>query len=195
MDNGNNAEKETKVRVGVSACLIGQNVRWDGGHKRDEVVADVLGRLFEWVPVCPEVEAGMGVPREAVGLYGGPERPLMLGNESGTDWTEKMSLYSRRRIEELSGLGLCGYIFKSKSPSCGLNAVPVFAGPGNGPMRLGRGMFADAFMKRYPSIPAEDESRLNDPEIRANFIARVFDYRRFLQEGSCGLSGEIPRGA
>ncbi|MBI4382827.1 MAG: DUF523 domain-containing protein [Nitrospinae bacterium] len=186
---------EAKIRVGVSACLIGQNVRWDGGHKRDDVVADVLGRLFEWVPVCPEVEAGMGAPREAVGLYGGRERPLMLGNDFGTDWTEKMILYSMKRIEELIALGICGFIFKSKSPSCGMAGVPVYAEPENGLMRLGRGMFSDAFMKRYPSIPAEDESRLNDPGIRGNFIVRVFDYYRFLQEGSCGRSGEIPRGA
>jgi uncharacterized protein YbgA (DUF1722 family)/uncharacterized protein YbbK (DUF523 family) len=165
---------ERPIRVGISTCLLGERVRFDGGHKKDAYVTDLLGRFFEWVPVCPEVEVGMGVPREAVRLVGDPESPRMVGVKSGTDWTRKMSEYSVRRARELGELN--GYLFKSRSPSCGMERVRVYSG--DVPAARGRGLYADAFLKRHPLVPAEEEGRLNDARIRENFIVRVFSHHR-----------------
>src|SRR5262245_41279728 len=165
---------ERPIRVGISTCLLGERVRFDGGHKRDADLTELLGRFFEWVPVCPEVEVGMGVPREPVRLSGEPESPRMTGVKSGTDWTKKMREYSARRARELEGLD--GYIFKSRSPSCGLERVKVYSG--EVPAARGRGIYADAFVERHPLVPAEEEGRLKDPRIRENFIVRVFSHHR-----------------
>ena len=166
-----------KIKVGVSSCLLGEKVRWDGNHKRDPVVNDLLGKFFEWVPTCPEVEIGMGIPRETVQLTGNAKAALMVSNTTGTDWTQRMTRYSKKRSAELAKLGVCGYIFKSRSPSCGIARIPVTDKNGK-TQKNGRGLFAESFMQQCPLVPAEDEERLQDAQVRENFITRVFAYHR-----------------
>jgi uncharacterized protein YbgA (DUF1722 family)/uncharacterized protein YbbK (DUF523 family) len=171
---------ESKIKVGVSSCLLGEKVRWNGDHKQDRFVKDLLGQFFEWVSTCPEVEIGMGTPRETVQLAGDPSAPRMVGNKTGTDWTARMTRYSKKRSAELSKMNLCGYIFKNRSPSCGIARIKVYGDDGN-PTPNGRGLFAGAFMQKCSLIPVEDEGRLNDSRIRENFITRVFAYHRLAQ--------------
>ncbi len=171
---------QSRIKVGVSSCLLGEPVRWDGSHKRNRTVKNQLGRIFEWVPTCPEVEIGMGVPREAVRLMGNLKSPRLVGTESATDWTARMTRYARKRSRELAKRGVCGYIFKSRSPSCGVVRIPVSAQNGKTTAQ-GRGLFADAFMRRHSLVPVEDEDRLQDARMRENFITRVFAYHRLSQ--------------
>jgi uncharacterized protein YbgA (DUF1722 family)/uncharacterized protein YbbK (DUF523 family) len=165
------------IRLGVSSCLLGEEVRFDGGHKRDRFLTDLLGRFVEWVPVCPEVEAGMGIPRPALRLVDDGDGVRMLEIKSRLDHTDGMERYSARRVRELRSLALCGYVLKKDSPSCGMTRVKIYAGEGM-PRRDGRGLFASALMEAYPTLPVEDEGRLNDAALRENFIERVFAYRR-----------------
>jgi len=176
-----------KILVGVSTCLLGEKVRWDAGHKHDRYLTDILGRYFEFVPVCPEADVGMGIPREPVHLEGDPQAPRMIGNKSGEDWTERMNRYSRRKLKELIPLNLSGYVLKRASPSCGMERVPVKGGPGGMPRKVGVGLFAAELMRRLPLLPVEEEGRLNDPGLRENFIVRVFAYHRVQQlfAGGC----------
>ena len=165
-----------KLRVGVSACLLGAEVRYDGQHKRDAHLKDELGALVEWVPVCPEVEVGMGVPREPVQLVRGPgERTAMIGVESGADWTERMEALAARRADELARLDIRGFVFKARSPSCGMAGVNVYdpVPHGGAPGVDGVGLFAWAVMRRLPDLPVEDEGRLADPAVRARFLERL----------------------
>ena len=176
---------KNKIKIGVSSCLIGEEVRWNGGHKKDRYVQGVLDNYFEYVPTCPEVDVGMGIPRETVALYGVLEDHKMISKKSQTDWTAKMNTYMKGRISTLRKNDLCGYIFKSKSPSCGIGRVPIYSKFGSNKVRHGPGMFASAFMKTLPLIPVEDEGSLHDPVIRENFIVRVFCFNRlqtFLKE-------------
>ena len=168
-----------KIRIGVSSCLIGEKVRWNGDHKQDRYVREILSRYFEYISVCPEVEVGMGVPRETVALYGDPEKPSMISKKTQTDWTKPMEKYIKSRINTLSADDLCGYIFKSKSPSCGMGRVPLYSEFGSHKVKHGPGMFANAFINSFPLVPTEEEGRLNDPRIRENFIVRVFSFKRF----------------
>ncbi len=179
------------LRLGVSSCLLGAEVRFDGGHKRDRFLMDVLGPYVQWVPVCPEFEMGMGVPREPVRLVGDPESPRMLGVRSGTDHTAAMRRYADARVRALDALDLAGYVFKKDSPSCGMERVRVHPSGGGMPSRRGRGLFAAAFMDAYPAIPVEEEGRLGDPALRENFIERVFAYRRW----RALVDGDPSRGA
>jgi len=169
---------DTKVRLGISECLLGHNVRYDGGHKHDRYLTDTLGQFVEFVPVCPEVEVGLGVPREAMRLVGNPEQPRLVTIRTTIDHTERMLLWARRRVVELEKEGLCGFIFKSKSPSSGMERVKIYNASGN-PVGTGVGLFARVFMEHFPLLPVEDEGRLQDPELRENFIERVFVYRRW----------------
>jgi len=175
-----------KIRIGISGCLLGQKVRWDGSHKRDRFITDTLGRHFEWVPVCPELEVGMGVPRETVRLTGSAEAPRMVGVRSGRDWTAPMGGYSRERVRDLEKLDLSGYILKSDSPSCGMERVRVYPEKGMA-VRKGVGIFARALMEQFPLLPVEEEGRLCDPDLRENFIERVFAHRRWrdLEASGC----------
>jgi uncharacterized protein YbgA (DUF1722 family)/uncharacterized protein YbbK (DUF523 family) len=168
-----------KIRIGVSSCLIGEKVRWNGDHKQDRYVREILSRYFEYIPVCPEMEVGMGVPRETVALYGDPQKPSMISKKTQTDWTKPMEKYIKSRINNLSADDLCGYIFKSKSPSCGMGRVPLYSEFGSHKVKHGPGMFANAFINSFPLVPTEEEGRLNDPRIRENFIVRVFSFKRF----------------
>jgi uncharacterized protein YbgA (DUF1722 family)/uncharacterized protein YbbK (DUF523 family) len=165
------------IRIGVSSCLLGAEVRYDGGHKRDRFLTDVLARHVEFVPVCPELEAGMGVPRPAVRLTRASGELRMLEIASGRDHTARMRGFARRRVAELRALDLCGYVLKQGSPSCGMERVRVYA-PGATARREGRGLFAEALMAALPDLPVEEEGRLLDPALRENFLERVFAYRR-----------------
>jgi len=165
--------KPAPLRIGISACLLGEKVRYDGGHKRDSVVMDQLAPLMTFVPVCPEVEVGMGVPREPIRLEQGKGGIRLVGIESRIDHTQSMTRHAEHRAAMLEALDLSGYILKARSPSCGPAGVPV-----KGASRKGRGVFAQGLMARLPLLPVEDEGRLNDPAVRRNFLARVRAYRR-----------------
>ncbi len=171
---------ERKVRLGISTCLLGKNVRYDGGHKLDHFLADTLGRFVEYVPVCPEFEAGFGVPREAMRLVGDPSRPRLVTRQTREDLTTRMKRWTRGRLRELCGEDLDGFIFKSGSPSSGMERVKVYDEKGNS-RKIGSGLFAGAFMTRFPSVPVEDDGRLHDIDLRENFIVRVFAYSRWRQ--------------
>lgn len=167
-----------RPRLGISACLLGQRVRYDGGHKQDLFLTQTFAQFVEWVPVCPEIEVGMGVPRGAVRLTGSVDDPRMIAERTGKDWTEAMKTFAARRIHELAALDLSGYVFKKDSPSCGVERVRVY-GAANTPVRRGRGLFAAALMTGSPLLPVEEEGRLNDPGLRENFVERVFAYDRW----------------
>jgi len=166
------------LRLGISRCLLGEEVRFDGGHKRDTFLTEVLGRYVEWVPVCPEVEAGLGIPREAMRLVGNPRDSRLVTIKSGTDHTRAMETMTTDRIEGLKNLDLSGYVFKKGSPSCGIERVRIYNEHGK-PSRNGFGLFARAFIEQFPLIPVEEEGRLSDPTLRENFIEQVFSYRRW----------------
>ena len=165
------------LRIGVSACLLGQMVRYDGGHKRNDYVTDTLGEVFDLVPVCPEAEVGMGTPRETIQLAGDPAAPNLVGTESGRDWTREMGDWSKNRSRELAGEDLCGFVLKKNSPSCGLFRVPVIQEKGE-PLAVGRGLFAAAFVRAHPLIPVVDEEGLSEAVRRENFLEKIFAYQR-----------------
>lgn len=165
------------LRIGVSACLLGQAVRFDGGHKHDRWITGELGRYVVFVPVCPEVEAGFGVPREAMRLVGDAEAPRLVTVRSGRDMTAAMESWAGRRASELAQENLCGFIFKSKSPSSGMTRVKVYSDKGGMPAHKGVGLFAKAFMRRFPLLPVEEDGRLCDAKLRENFIERIFVLR------------------
>lgn len=171
-----------KPRVGISRCLLGDPVRHDGGHKRNLLLLDTLGPRVEWVPVCPEVEIGMGTPREPIHLVAEDDaanvgdRIRLIGVESRRDWTSMMTGWSRSRIQELEALGLSGYVFKADSPSCGLEHVPVLEGSTTS--YTGRGLFARELVEAFPDLPIEDERRLSNADVLSSFIERVLAYHR-----------------
>ena len=164
---------EEKIRIGISACLLGESVRYDGGHKRDRFVTDTLGQFLEFVPVCPEMECGLGVPRESMRLVGDTESPRLVTNRTKIDHTERMITWARKRVQELEKEDLCGFIFKSRSPSSGMERVRVYNEKGI-PEKKGVGMFARIFMEHFPLLPVEEDGRLHDIRLRENFIERIF---------------------
>jgi uncharacterized protein YbgA (DUF1722 family)/uncharacterized protein YbbK (DUF523 family) len=168
-----------RLRLGVSSCLLGRKVRYDGQHKRDAFLVDVLGAFVEWVPVCPELEVGMGVPREPIRLVGTAAAPRLVAERSGADHTDAMLRFAAARVRELEALGLDGYVTKKDSPSCGMERVRVHGGRGGPPRRDGVGMFARVLTERLPLLPVEEEGRLNDPALRESFVERVFAYARW----------------
>jgi uncharacterized protein YbgA (DUF1722 family)/uncharacterized protein YbbK (DUF523 family) len=169
---------EEKMRIGISSCLLGNMVRWNAGHKLDRYLTNTLGQFVEYVPVCPEVEAGFGVPRESFRLVGDPENPRLITFKSKTDHTDQMLNWAKKRVIELEKEDLCGFIFKSDSPSSGMIRVKVYNEKGM-PEKKGVGMFARAFMEHFPLIPVEDDGRLHNPAIRENFIERIFSLKRW----------------
>lgn len=168
---------EGPLRIGISACLLGQEVRFDGGHKRDTFLTKVLGPYVEYVPVCPEVEMGLGTPRETLRLVRQPAGLRMVTTRTGIDHTDGMNRWAKRRLAELEGEDLSGYVLKKDSPSCGMERVKTY-GEGMMPARDGRGLFAAALLEHFPLLPVEEEGRLADPTLRENFIERIFAYRR-----------------
>lgn len=173
----NNATDRLPIRIGISSCLVGQRVRFDANHKQDNYITGTLAEFFEFVPVCPEVAIGMGVPRPTIRLVGGPEAPRAVGvKDTSIDVTDKLIRYGREQARELTGL--TGYIFKSKSPSCGMERVKLYTEKG-GVSSKGVGLYAREFMAAHPLLPCEEEGRLGDPMLRDNWLERVFAYRRW----------------
>jgi uncharacterized protein YbgA (DUF1722 family)/uncharacterized protein YbbK (DUF523 family) len=169
------------IRIGISACLLGDAVRFDGGHKRDPFLTDTLGAFVEWVPVCPEVESGFGTPRESMRLVRGEDGVRLLTVRTAIDLTDRMAAFTRRRVAQLEGEALSGYVLKKDSPSCGMARVKIYGTRGV-PEKTGRGLFAAGLLERFPALPVEEEGRLSDPRLRDNFVERVFAYSRL-----CGL--------
>jgi uncharacterized protein YbgA (DUF1722 family)/uncharacterized protein YbbK (DUF523 family) len=166
-----------EIRIGVSSCLLGQNVRFDGGHKRDPFLMGSFGRFVTWVPVCPEVEIGLGTPRESIRLERRKGGLHLVAPKTGRDLTQAMRAYAERRVRQLEAEDLCGYVLKKDSPSCGMERVRVYD-ENAVPARTGRGLFAEVLMQRLPHLPVEEEGRLGDARLRENFVERVFAYRR-----------------
>jgi len=172
------AEMEGTFKIGISSCLLGNEVRWNAGHKLDKYLTRTLGQFVEYVPVCPEVEVGLGIPRESMRLVGDPESPRLITFKSKTDHTDRMVSWAAKRVKELETEDLCGFVFKSDSPSSGMIRVKVYNDKGM-PHKVGIGIFARAFMEQFPLIPVEDDGRLNDPLIRENFILQIFTMKRW----------------
>ncbi len=169
--------KET-IHVGVSTCLLGENVRFDGGHKKDQFLTGILSDYFAFVPVCPEVDIGLGTPRESLRLIGDPAQPQLVTGKSGIDYTRQMLRYAKKKVAELQKMDLDGYILKKDSPSCGMERVRVYGKAGM-PSRTGAGLFASHLLQGLPLLPVEEEGRLNDAALRENFIVRVFCHHRW----------------
>lgn len=183
VDNNAVRRDRDRPRIGISRCLLGDEVRYDGGHKRDAFLVSTVGRFVHWVPVCPEVELGMGTPREPIqlvasrdGTSSAGQRVRLVGVKSSNDWTTRMTSFAASRVRELKSENLAGYVLKKDSPSCGLERVRVRVG--QRVERTGRGVFAEALVTALPNLPVEDEGRLADPVVRENFIERVFAYQR-----------------
>lgn len=166
------------IRIGVSTCLLGQKVRYDGGHKRNHYLNEVLGRWMTWVPVCPEMEIGLGVPRPTIRLEHSRPTPRLVEPKGTKDLTERMEEFSIAKVEELRRAELDGYVLKNNSPSCGMERVKVF-GKGGVPSKNGVGIFARILMEKMPNLPVEEEGRLNDPGLRERFIQHVFCRHRW----------------
>ena len=175
------------IRLGVSSCLLGQKVRFDGGHKRDRYLDDVLGDWFDWVAVCPEIDIGLGIPRPSIRLVQDQPVPRLIQPVTGEDLTERMETYSEAKVDELRAGDLDGYILKRASPSCGMERVKVF-GKGGSPTRNGVGVFARVLMERWPNLPVEEEGRLNDAVLRERFIEHVFCRHRWGSMARRGLT-------
>jgi uncharacterized protein YbgA (DUF1722 family)/uncharacterized protein YbbK (DUF523 family) len=167
-----------KIKLGISSCLLGEKVRYDGGHKLDHFLRDSLGPYVEWLPVCPEVECGLPVPREAMRLVGDPAQPRLVTQRTGVDLTQQMETWATRRVKALAAEDLCGFVFKSKSPSSGLERVKVY-GPSGMAVKTGVGLFAAVFTRSFPLLPVEEEGRLCDPVLRESFVERIFVMQRF----------------
>ena len=182
--NHDTAEKTTPadIPIGISACILGQEVRFDGGHKLDHFIRDTLGAYVRFVPVCPEVDIGLGVPRETLRLVGDDsnkrDQPRLVAPKSGSDHSRRMNAYAHAKMTELGAEALCGYIVQKASPSCGMERVPIYTDGGGAASRKGRGFFTAVLMDRFPNLPVEENGRLNDPALRENFIERIFAYRR-----------------
>lgn len=176
----------SRISLGISSCLLGQKVRFDGNHKHDSFLTGTLGEYFEWVPVCPEVAIGLGIPRPPVRLVGSPTAPRAVGvKDAALDVTDKLAAYGKQQARKLGDLS--GYVFKSRSPSCGMERVKIYQS-GGAPAKNGQGIYAGAFLSDQPWLPAEEEGRLSDPRLRENFIERVFVYRRWQEYASRGLT-------
>lgn len=163
------------IKIGVSSCLLGERVRYDGGHKHDPCLTGTLGRYCIFVPVCPEVGCGLAIPREAMRLEGEPAQPRLMTRYSRVDLSEKMRTFCARKVKELEGEDLCGFIFKKNSPSCGLSRVPLYHNEVE--TKGGRGLFVAAVAEHFPLLPLE-EGELDDPRRWENFMERVSSYRR-----------------
>ena len=177
------------IRIGISACLLGEQVRYDGGHKRLPFASDELARHFDFVKICPEQAIGMGVPRPTIRLVGDPDSPRLVGSsDSSLDVTEKMTVFARDTVATLDYIS--GYILCAKSPSCGMERVPVYSDSGVGLGKVGVGLFAKQLMAAHPLLPVEENGRLNDVHLRENFVLRVVAYARWQAMAAEGLSAK-----
>lgn len=166
------------MRMGISSCLLGNAVRYDGGHKLDRFLTETLGQYFDYVPVCPEAECGMPIPRESMRLEGDPEAPRLVTTRTHVDKTDQLLGWAQKRVVELEKENLLGFIFKSDSPSSGMERVKVYGAKGMA-VRKGIGLFARQFIRHFPLLPVEEEGRLHDPMLRENFIERIFALARW----------------
>ena len=169
-------DKTINLIIGISSCLLGESLRYDGSHKRNSLLLETFGNWVQWLPICPEVEVGMGVPRESLSLFGNPDDPRMLTNETQIDHTQEMRAWAEKRLMQPDLEKIHGYILKSCSPSCGLFDVPVFPSTLQDEPQMGRGLFAKTLLRKFPNLPIEEESGLQDPAILENFIERVLAY-------------------
>lgn len=170
--------EDYKIKIGISACLLGHEVRYDGGHSHDRFLTQTLGMFAEYVPVCPETECGMSTPREALRLVGSAENPRLMTQKTGIDKTDQMDAWIEKRLKTLENENLCGFIFRSKSPSSGLYRIRVYGEDGK-IRKNGTGLFAKAFTERFPRVPVEEAGRLHDPKLREHFIETIFSYQRW----------------
>ena len=161
------------IKIGISSCLLGNSVRYDGEHQHDRYITETFGRYFEFVPVCPEVECGLGVPREAIQLQGDPKNPRLVTRKTGIDVTEQMLSWAAQKMKDLEKEELHGFIFKGKSPSCGMERVKVFGPDNNKIIKNGIGIFAGEFMRHFPAVPAADDRRLHDRAFMKIFSGRI----------------------
>lgn len=179
-------ETKQKISIGISACLLGQKVRFDGSHKRDRYINDLLGEHFNFVSFCPEVAIGMGIPREPIRLVDNNGEVRAVGTrDPDRDFTDKLENYGKSISSSIDHL--CGFVLKKDSPSCGMERVKVYSKNGM-PEKKGTGLFAQQLMQQNPLLPVEEEGRLNDPLLRENFINRVYVYARWKALQSEGLS-------
>ncbi len=178
LTNSPNSLKMKKLKIGISSCLLGNKVRYDGNHKLDHYITETLGKIFQYVPFCPEVGCGLPIPREAMHLVGDLSSPRLLTNRTQIDLTERFNRYTEAILNSISSENLCGFIFKSKSPSCGLFDTKVFTALHNGSVKKGTGLFAAAFIKRFPRLPVTDEKQLQDLPFREKFIEKVFAFSK-----------------
>jgi uncharacterized protein YbgA (DUF1722 family)/uncharacterized protein YbbK (DUF523 family) len=169
---------EKNIKLGISSCLLGENVRYDGGHKLDRFLTDTLGQYVEYVPICPEVGCGLPIPRESMHLEGDPDSPRLMTIRTKQDMTDRLVQWAKKRVVELEKEDLCGFILKSNSPSSGMERIKVYDEKGMS-VKKGVGIFARIFMDHFPLLPVEDEGRLHDPTLRENFIERIFTLKRW----------------
>ncbi|MDD2544274.1 MAG: DUF523 and DUF1722 domain-containing protein [Candidatus Cloacimonetes bacterium] len=168
-----------KLKLGISSCLLGHKVRYDGGHKYDAWLVETLGQYVDYVPVCPEAGCGMSIPRKALRLVGTKDDYRLITVKTGIDYTDQMLEFSYETLKRLESEQLCGYVFKSKSPSSGMERVKVYPPHGGAAGKTGVGIWAREFMRAYPLLPVEEEGRLHDPVLRENFIERIFIMQRW----------------
>jgi uncharacterized protein YbgA (DUF1722 family)/uncharacterized protein YbbK (DUF523 family) len=185
--NNTSPDSTERVRIGISSCLPGERVRFDGGHKKDEFLTSHFGRFVQWVPFCPEIEMGLGIPRESLRLVDNGDGLRLIAPRSGLDYTHRMRSLSELQTDLIAANDLCGYVLKRSSPSCGLERVKVYRGSGL-LHRQGRGLFAAELIKHFPNLPMEEEGRLNDPRLRENFVSQVFCYKRWTDLQKQGLT-------
>jgi uncharacterized protein YbgA (DUF1722 family)/uncharacterized protein YbbK (DUF523 family) len=176
------------IQLGVSSCLLGESVRFDGGHARDRFVDETLGQWVSWTRVCPEIELGMGTPRPSVRLVRGETGDRLIAPKTGADFTDEMKAFTTKRVEPLADLD--GYVFKRSSPSCGLERISVYRENGHSLHRNAMGVYAQGLTERWPLLPVEEDGRLNDARLRENFIERIFCRNRWRVLQSKGLSRE-----
>ncbi|WP_346434142.1 DUF523 and DUF1722 domain-containing protein [Nonomuraea composti] len=174
-DPGTAGAQAARPRLAVSTCLLGEPVRYNGGHSRDRFLTDALGPYVDWVPVCPEIEAGLGAPRETLRQERSDDGPRLVTRTTHVDLTARMTRLADRRAAELD---VDGYVFKAKSPTCGIHGVPVYRPDGTPADRRNRGLFSGIVMARHPLLPVEDEGRLHDALLRESFVERVFAHAR-----------------
>lgn len=178
----------SKISIGISSCLLGEEVRFDAGHKQNRYITDTLSRYFEFVPFCPEVAAGLGIPRPPIRLLQTDSGVRVRGvNDSQADYTDVLLEYSMQVVPHIASFS--GYLFKSKSPSCGLYRVKIYSEQGK-PLSQGRGVFAEHICAAYPGLPVEEEGRLMDPVLRENFIEQVFVYHRWREYMQPGFTAQ-----
>jgi uncharacterized protein YbgA (DUF1722 family)/uncharacterized protein YbbK (DUF523 family) len=181
---------EETIRLGISSCLLGEKVRFDGGHKLDRFLTETLGRYVEYVPVCPEVEVGLPTPRDTLRLVGNPDDQRLVFGKTGEDITDRMTAWAQQRVVALEKEDLCGFVFKAKSPSSGMERVRLYDRNGV-PNKTGVGLFAKLFMEHFPLLPVEEDGRLHDPRLRENFIETIFVLKRWRESLAQGKSAKL----